>query len=748
MQKLNFGRRLFSAILSVILILGAVLAVPVSADEADGLGYTLSTLTHREVAARHSNNELLSTATYRDIRNLSGSYIFTWRYSLDSATSKGRMIDGNTSDYNFGDGKTANNIERTAGSGAALQTSTEDETNAVRLVFDMGSSKLMSSFLISWAEIAPVKSYKIYVSSNTAWSYSSNMQLVADVTGETTASCNRLITLDTAVTARTVVFEFTAAGFTKGATDPYTSDTFNGIVLTELGVYGYISDVTNEKVLEMSSDNLLAQGTGSVASGTLYYKESTTAQYLRDIGYLTNGETGDTSFKHTEDGDAVIFGTSSADTPVKITYDLAKSMEIAKLLLSWTSDSPAAAYNIYLSDSSDGLYSEDNCIVAKTNEPAVTFNRLITLDTAKTGRYIGFEFTGLTDMSTPDAYCVALMELGAYGYISDITNSEIKAISESNMLADGVFYNTTGKYYYDSGTKDYLRNASYLTNGLAGRTGYTHSTDEDGIIFGASGDLIQISYDLLGTKKIEKVLLSWTTDAPATAYNVYIGDTMEGLYDEANLVVAKTNEPSSTFNRLITLDEVQSGHYIGFEFTSLTYKSTPGANCVVLMELGAYEPLSSEAYTVNVDYIENSGAAAQIVENGVCIIEPSEKGISALAVNGTEKSYSIYVSTDEDTLFDGDPTFTCTALQLTVFSQSVVFEYIGIKGEGLTDVSVWSDFEIVNGDLTGDLTVNAQDLIAVRKELLAPSDLDFRIKNVNNDEFFDVRDLVNLKKKV
>ena len=187
------------------------------------------------------------------------------------------------------------------------------------------------------------------------------------------------------------------------------------------------------------------------------------------------------------------------------------------------------------------------------------------------------------------------MELGAYGYISDITNSEIKAISESNMLADGVFYNTTGKYYYDSGTKDYLRNASYLTNGLAGRTGYTHSTDEDGIIFGASGDLIQISYDLLGTKKIEKVLLSWTTDAPATAYNVYIGDTMEGLYDEANLVVAKTNEPSSTFNRLITLDEVQSGHYIGFEFTSLTYKSTPGANCVVLMELGAYEPLSSEA---------------------------------------------------------------------------------------------------------------------------------------------------------
>ena len=506
MQKTKLSKKLFSAILSISIILGAVLAVPVSAEDVT---YTTAKLSDGEVAQIAADNYLAADGIALTLKpgwgenTTYGCYV---GYAWDITDAATRLTDGNTVNDDFGDGQTVSVFYRPAGNAVGLQLNAVTGTTVpttdffIRLMVDMKESKTFSDILLGWSDKGQVKSYNIYASESAATLYDSAL---VSVSSESDSKLNRLITLSEPVTARYISFEFknTNSELISNVLH-YKTDKkgINGVVLTELGVYEKVSEelkgdfekstLTDEEVAAGVAYNLLRFANcgnntslqyGPVKNWSIN-QDKATGNNAFTFGTLDSGNLQIEQFKRMTDGNTVnsdyrssqyspsaaallISSTTNAtsDSAVRLKFDMGASKTVSSFLVSWNEWAPVKGFKIYVSTATQWDYNTNKILVANVSENgsvAESCNRLVTLGEPVTARTVVFEFT-LADFSENVVnkynqevsydYAILLTQLAAY---SNVTPKSVDMHSvNSGYGTDSVFTDveaTDNKYYINA----------------------------------------------------------------------------------------------------------------------------------------------------------------------------------------------------------------------------------------------------------------------------------------------------------
>ena len=461
MKKSNLCKKLFSAILSIIIILGSVSAVSALTEAA---AFTKAKLSDKEVSQICNDNLLrLSRA---DSTAISSKYQVNKRWNTANNASEtdtknrfefstlsggaadfvqhvDRMTDGDSSNATYGatsDTAPASALRISASTTDGTWTAAATENNAIRMIFYLGETKNISNFLISWNAAYPVQGYyNIYLANATngnIYSYNNNITKVVSSEAETGGTCNRLITLSAPQQANTVVFEFTYNSF-------YTaSNGLKVILLTELGAYESVSEdlkkeyakssMTDESVAAWSGSSLLkgiyrTSGYGSVyqvstkwnttnkvQDADSYFSRGTldnSSYWPNEIKRLTDGSVKPTWAINTAAGDTQTTPSGSAvrvsslesapsDSAIRFAFYFEGKRTFSSFLIGWNQVCPVKGYNIYVDSSTWVRPANPNAtlVVSEHGETEATCNRLITLEQPVTATQVIFEFT-LDDFS-------------------------------------------------------------------------------------------------------------------------------------------------------------------------------------------------------------------------------------------------------------------------------------------------------------------------------------------------------------
>lgn len=416
-----------------------------------------------------------------------------------------------------------------------------------------------------------------------------------------------LFTLDTPVTGRYVVIE-TAAGAQLGAYAASAQEIGSSAHAAMLPVGDNL--LVGIKPLVYNAAKAVAVTSGkAVTEKDLLAKVQ--AEYLKATdglmtGLNVNGDSYKMSYPQYD-------GRGAAR--VQVYYDIKKSMPIQQILLAVSgADKPASrlnGYKLYLSDRLDTLFDEASC-VADRNDNGLNLAVVHSVD--KTARYFGFEIqTGEYDQ-------VRLAEIGLYTApvaagqvpaIKDVASTATvvkKPLTAVNLLAGKQPLNTAGSNSWDKATDGILPG---VADADGGKTAVTVTPDS----------WTQITYDLGKIYDLDSVLVGNSLEE-STLYRlrwgkVYVSDTLDNLYDAANLAVDYTAVNKQAFT--IALDGVV-GRYVGFSFYALPANGKYGEReyadwngHIRIGELGVY----GELYVDSIPVVEIAGTAdADKLPNG------------------------------------------------------------------------------------------------------------------------------------
>lgn len=583
MVRYKFSCRLLSVITAVLLLFGTLSVAIVSAAPAvtpkDGVTAMLESLTEDEVAQMKPENPITAIAfstTAQTPANANRVHYHDAGYLKN--TLKPLLVDGKTSDGKYGN-------DNNSGGGAALERVSGDR---IRIHLYFGGKKDISRFLISWAAEAPAKTYSIYASTASVAGAFSSKPLVT-VTEDGEGACNRLITLNNPVSATYIGIEFTDLTTVVD----YDNTEWVGVLLTELGVYKEEvfteMDITDSEIIERHSENLIA-GLKPTVYGTPFYT-TLSKPYPRKPEMLTDGKSGRTAYSHDTDGDGVLYGNRPVGEDdfgiVRFTYTLGEVKEIQSFMLSWTDFAPATEYKIYVSDNRATIFDSEP-IVERTNEPAETFNRLITLSESVSGRYVGFEF--YAKKKEGNFYDVCLMELAAYGtetpapdYTVDET-LDTSAVSEDNLIAVASGSATNGSSFED---------IAYL---------YDRNADNEYSFSVKRGRTAQFVLQLDDIYWLDSVLVALADSSKKAEYMIFTGLENSNLFTVENYRASRKYTEGGGAVSLVKPGEKQLTRYIGIRFTSVGDQNEVG-NILKIIELGAL----GEKADIQFDISDNIG---------------------------------------------------------------------------------------------------------------------------------------------
>ena len=362
------------------------------------------------------------------------------------------------------------------------------------------------------------------------------------------------------------------------------------------------SSVTAQEVSDMHSGNILRKSQISLTkSGGLLFS-SGTREYLRKNSQLVDGKCEKEAFKHTEEGDGLLFANYSNTNSAAFTFTFAldDTYSIEKLLISTGSTAPAKAYNIYISDSSEKLFNTVP-VIQYTGGDSQSINRVHVLKNALKGSYIGIEFTHMT--KTTWGYAVQLLELGAYGnrvpdgYTCDDTVTD-SYVSENDSSA----IHEIEKYTLSAAQS--LSDPQILSDGKTD-TAFTLSAQD--------GAKPRVTLQLCGTYMIESVLISLSQRSLSVNYSVYLGDSEEGLYTDDNIVILHNYTYGEGAPVLFTFNKEQAAKYIGVQFNTTVCED--GLNFAELLELSVYGKKVPEDYTVRTNISDSTLSSDYVTEN-------------------------------------------------------------------------------------------------------------------------------------
>lgn len=581
--------KLFSILMSVSILCGIFFSLPTLADSTTDKNqtFTMSVLTDNETAEKHASNALV-TAEYSAL-TWSGDFKYSYPYTSngiytnaagEKQTVAERLTDGNTSDHNYGDDK---NSTRPAGSAVAVAKSNTVENAGFRVRFKMQYVYEISSFLIGWADQAPVKSYNIYVTDDpTVTTYAqlcSEENKVAYITGETVGTLNRLITLDKPVTALYICFEFTEFSIAKN----YQGGAWTGVLLTELAAYGkrlvtgFTADdtVTDAYITEHYNDPERIKDISAFYVENCNFNSDSDSEKL---SLLTDGKT-----------DAPLRVTVENSDKPQFTAELGSIYIINSLLLALSEKSLAAEYSVYLSVDKEILYDDDNIVALYTYEEGNKTPVLFTFENEYFAKYIGIQFDKTA--SEDGINFIELLETAVYGIKTPDDFNVRTSVSDKTLNADFVIENhknnlltsgilslakstVTGDGYYlaygEGG--NYPRSLNMLCDGQVALDGFTHKEPGDTLNFrqytsGPGITKFRLQLDLgLFDCTIESVLIYGLKDNEIGGYNIYISDTKENLFEKENWVALYNNNDTSEVQQIV-FNQKLKGKYVGFEVT-------------------------------------------------------------------------------------------------------------------------------------------------------------------------------------
>ncbi len=311
-----------------------------------------------------------------------------------------------------------------------------------------------------------------------------------------------------------------------------------------------------------------------------------------------------------------------------LTYSFAGEAEVHGVwLYHHTSDELITyAYEIYLSDSKDTLYTEASRVVSYVNENLYSMQQF-NFDTAYTGKkYVGVRFLMPTKEFTSNGSVVRLNELAVIGSLKqpeatlttgtyETTDTNDLLTGETNILHNkeiySVFQNNNGETNTTAfaGTDKKVFTDGSLSSGsqLNGAIYYKDDSTPYNIApYLTSEHYTDLTYSLDGLAEVSEIwVYGHKNPALATyAYQLFLSDSEDRLFSSEALVATYENTNYSTYQRFVFAEKQKGKRYFGIRFlTPLPMDSSflAGSRYVRLTELAVIGEVKEETVRISAD---------------------------------------------------------------------------------------------------------------------------------------------------
>lgn len=461
-------------------------------------------------------------------------------------------------------------------------------------------------------------------------------------------------------------------------------------------------------------------------------------------------------------------------------------------------DSYLHTVKIWVSDDVASLYTDDAlCVDWTAGTKAEGQRNLFTMQSGVQGRYVGFEFPVFNKN-------VRISELAVYGEdsltVTELNTANANLLPRNNLLA-GVRALTGG---FAPVQND---NIGREVNGVIG--GVTQSGSEEGRLDTTEKKL---SYLLPSTQTIDRILVAGSIgDSTAfgsdgvdnqhmKAYKVYISDSQNTLWNDANCVLSYVNPITASGEgicQLIQLTTPATGRYVGFELSAGAY------GVVRVSELGVYAAQPATTAIKEYDYrklptdknlltgLAPKGATASVgfvasyegTDGLLCRVNVPQSFTNQMGVSGMsnttpaafyydlgaettfdrllfgnngsdggstymEPYYQIFAGDDPDTLFSGTPLVDNQDAKsaqafLHTLAQPVTARYVGYRIGGVSGAGRIADLGVYAADAAalathGTLTNPGTDLLAGLTAAASGTEYTYTLPEVRLPDAFTV----------
>ncbi|MDD2361926.1 MAG: GDSL-type esterase/lipase family protein [Oscillospiraceae bacterium] len=404
-----------------------------------------------------------------------------------------------------------------------------------------------------------------------------------------------------------------------------SNETSTNVYLNQFGVYGYPAGYT---VVDGLKQNTTIDEFGQKLGSNILSKK--TLEVYSDGTYSapTYGSDGYSSVSRYTDNTVYSAHTTFYEGNGKmLAYDMQDTYQISKLMVAGIYDTAVnkciAKYKIFISDSKDALFNDENCVVSHTNNAwaagsdsflggAQAF--LINHDSYITGRYVGFQFEDASWTET----VVRISELGVYGSPANGRFTVSQGVTQLEYNKQGTNL-LTGKDMYKNNIDT---NAfSLVTKDSTGRA--TSELANDNITQqlrwydNAKNYGTMLYYNLGDAYEIEKLVVAGIYDSvnnySLAHYEIYISNSLDTLWNSSSMVIDYYNtayKPGSTGDLMgavqlfeFTNGNLPKGQYYGIHIPDSMaplYPTSP-ANYfkeLRISELAVFANKANAGYTV------------------------------------------------------------------------------------------------------------------------------------------------------
>lgn len=622
------------------------------------------------------------------------------------------------------------------------------------LYFELDSYIEVSQFTIfnyiSWGTNLEICDFDVFMSADVGTLWDASNQVIDYVASSNTATmANNIIKFEFSSDSRPI-----AKYIGVRWNDPYNFRSgSSGVVLSEIAAFGeevdYSAPVvehTYKTLLQSLSGGLLSYETGlndlrygkmvSDTSGADYVggMNQTTYNSFRNLSG-TNLLEGITPEIGTTAGNKIIYKDGNythraadniinsascyqfsvtnsnderinvADSPITLTYDLGKTVMAENIMIaSSRGNNQLVAYELYISDDKQTLYSDENKFAAydvanslavnkwkdriedtatwanKPSSEASPYLAQIYIPDSAIGRYFGIKIirtitnTSLINANTDQ---VAIGELAFFAR-PFIVNDDVISAKDAKVLYDAENLLRTAKAYKDGLTLDaaQLIDGDYATE--------VYSAPAEGTVYFEMDDFYMIE-----KLAVMSSAAGWGEgNARLGEYEVYTSLDIDELFDEKNKQAYFSATQGTTLSNGVTVDEIVfnesiKARYIGIKITKPSLLAeNDGIRLYEIAAMGESMP----AYTVDTRVMLKTNAVSYVNDNF---------GVNRL-LNGTIEASNVYkgFGYNQAYLFDddltefyferdgGDPKITFTMRNEILVSDFAIFSAANPYGLG------------------------------------------------------------------
>jgi len=416
--------------------------------------------------------------------------------------------------------------------------------------------------------------------------------------------------------------------------------------ITELAVIGEL------KPLDLSIDSGNFQKTDTVAelkeeTNLLYDREFTKVFQKNGDSTNTTAYNGGSNKKIFTDGDlntsqqlnGKIYynadGTPKNTYPYKdpqyytdLTYSFADNANVSEIWVYHHTNSELVGYvyQLYLSDSLSTLYEEESLVTTYTNSGKQSYQKFKFKEAYKDKQYFGIRYLVATPTNTSLGAVSRITELAVIGEYAPLSNEiiESKDYTQSNTVSyelktpgnllygrkyEEVYQNNNGEDTSAAASGQIKNAPNALTDGitgtntfLPGRIYYNEDTKvpNNTAPFEDAKYYTDLTYSFAEKSDVSSI---WVYNHPSDelvnyAYELYLSDSKDTLYTEANRVIAFVNENLDKMQKFSFRTPYTDKKYVGIRFLMPTKEYSANGSVVRIAELAVMGTSSLPEATV------------------------------------------------------------------------------------------------------------------------------------------------------